>query len=187
MTLRLLTESDLALVLKWRNAPEVRSNMHTIHEISKSEHAAWFERMEQDRQSRWYIYVDSSGNPAGVVYFTKYQLEHRSAFWGFYVGSTGGKGVGTKMLYEALEFAFTELEIHKLNSEVLASNVKSIDHHRKYGFTEEGRFRDFHFDGTKYIDVVRLGILESEWVDRRNEVLKRVEAIDEFNGKKFGM
>ena len=56
MSLRPLTKPDLSLVRSWRNAPEVRRNMFSSHEISDSEHLAWFARMEKEPQSRWFLY-----------------------------------------------------------------------------------------------------------------------------------
>lgn len=38
MTLALLTETDLDLILPWRNAPAVRQAMYIHHEISPDEH-----------------------------------------------------------------------------------------------------------------------------------------------------
>ena len=36
--LRGIKEDELELMLSWRNAPKVRENMYTRHEISLSEH-----------------------------------------------------------------------------------------------------------------------------------------------------
>ncbi|HSO81619.1 UDP-4-amino-4,6-dideoxy-N-acetyl-beta-L-altrosamine N-acetyltransferase [Thiocapsa sp.] len=157
MPMHPLTEADLDLILPWRNAPAVRRNMYTHHEISPAEHRAWFQRIQQDYGARWYLYCDAADNPQGVVYFTTINTEQGTAFWGFYARPDAPPGTGTRILYEALELAFGELSLHKLNGEVLATNVISINLHKNVGFTQEGLFRDQHFDGTRHIDVVRLG------------------------------
>ena len=36
--MREMVDGDLSLVLEWRNAPDVRKNMYTSHEITLDEH-----------------------------------------------------------------------------------------------------------------------------------------------------
>lgn len=177
MPLRPLSESDLSTMLEWRNAPAVRENMYTKHEISKEEHREWFVRQQTDKYSRWYIYEDEVNNPQGVVYFTQYQPEQRNSFWGFYAGKNARPGIGSRMELEALDHAFTNLGLHKLNCEVIASNNKVIALHKKFGFREEGVFRDIHFDGNKFLDVIRLGIISSEWLSKRAEIIDLIARI----------
>jgi len=174
MPLRPLTEADLPMVLAWRNAPEVRRNMFTSHEITADEHRAWFDRVGDDPQSRWFIYEDPHGAPQGVVYFTQLRAENKSAFWGFYSGTSRKRGTGTKMGLEALDKAFGEMCLHKLNADVVCGNDPSISFHKKLGFSQEGLFRDYHYDGEKYVDVVRLGILATEWAAKRDEIQARI-------------
>ena len=49
--LRPIKDSELELMLSWRNAPAVRENMYTTHEISLAEHAAWWERTNSSDQA----------------------------------------------------------------------------------------------------------------------------------------
>ena len=178
MPLRPLKETDLPLVRGWRNAPEVRRNMYSKHEISEVEHQSWFSRLKDDDQSRWFIYVDAAGQPDGVVYFTQIQPGNGSAFWGFYAAPSAMAGTGTRLGLDSLDKAFSDLGLHKLNAEAIASNVASLRFQRKLGFKEEGLFRDFHFNGESYVNVVRLGILATEWTVKRNEIQARIAKLD---------
>ena len=176
MALRSLSEDDLALVLDWRNAPEVRANMYANHKITWEEHRAWFHKMQHDPSMLWYIYMQHN-IPFGVVYFTSYQAKRRNAFWGFYSGANAPRGTGLRMEYAALEHAFSDLGVHKLNCEVIEFNRAVINMHKKYGFKEEGVFRDFHYDGEHYHDVVRLGMLDSEWIGCRDKLAERISKL----------
>jgi UDP-4-amino-4,6-dideoxy-N-acetyl-beta-L-altrosamine N-acetyltransferase len=164
MPLRPLAEKDLPLIRAWRNAPEVRGNMYSKHEITKAEHQAWFTRLRDDAQSRWFIHEDAVGQPDGVVYFTQLQPDQGNAFLGFYANTPAKPGVGMHIAFDSLEIAFNELNLHKLNCEVLMTNWRVINLYKKLGFKEEGIFRDCHFNGENYVDVTRLGILASEWM-----------------------
>ncbi|MDT8384239.1 MAG: UDP-4-amino-4,6-dideoxy-N-acetyl-beta-L-altrosamine N-acetyltransferase [Gammaproteobacteria bacterium] len=174
--LEALREEDLLLVLSWRNAPEVRGNMYSAHEISVVEHMNWYQETKNDPSRLDFIYSDE-GRKCGVVYFTQLSIEKRTAFWGFYAASDAPKGTGLKMEYAALEHAFSVLGLHKLNCEVIAFNRGVINMHKKTGFVEEGLFRDFHFDGATYHDVIRFGMLASEWEQCRPALLQRIARV----------
>lgn len=174
MSLHKLTKSDLHLILTWRNAPEVRKNMYTTQKIKKADHLAWFARIEHDPQVLWYLHKSENDKPDGVVYFTQYRPENQSSFWGFYAAPDAPVGTGTKLGLDALNEAFYVLELHKLNAEVLTSNKGGLRFHKKLGFCVEGRFRDYHFNGEYFIDVIRLGILESEWLEKRSKIESQI-------------
>ncbi|MGO0790216.1 UDP-4-amino-4,6-dideoxy-N-acetyl-beta-L-altrosamine N-acetyltransferase [Herbaspirillum seropedicae] len=170
MTLRSLTEEDLLPVLSWRNAPEVRKHMYSSNEIGEKEHREWFKRIQDDKTVHWYIHEDAAGRADGVAYFTQHSSIKRSAFWGFYMSPEARPGMGTALGIDSLDLAFSKLNLHKLNSEVLASNGRSLRFHEKLGFQKEGLFRDFHFNGEHYVDVVRFGMLAREWSEMRLHV-----------------
>jgi UDP-4-amino-4,6-dideoxy-N-acetyl-beta-L-altrosamine N-acetyltransferase len=178
MCLRKLIENDLPLILTWRNNPDVRRFMYNNHAITKDEHQEWFARMEQNPQSLWYIHEDQKGNPDGVVYFTQYQIEKKNAFWGFYAAPSASAGTGIRLGLDALNEAFDVLRLHKLNTEVLSTNERSLHFHNKLGFRSEGIFRDSHFDGENYINIIRYGILQSEWPEKRPDVEQRIAKLE---------
>jgi UDP-4-amino-4,6-dideoxy-N-acetyl-beta-L-altrosamine N-acetyltransferase len=165
--LRPLEESDLELILLWRNVLKVRQAMFTQHEIGWDEHQAWFHRMQADDTKRWFLYLNENNEPSGVVYFTDLDAAQRSAFWGFYASPDAMPGTGLRMSLDALDKAFNELALEKLSADVLATNSRSLDMHKKVGFTEKGYFREHFFDGEKRVNVMRLGMLSSEWPQNR--------------------
>ncbi len=82
------------------------------------------------------------------------------------------------MEYDAINYAFETLKLHKLNCEVIAYNKAVINLHKKTGFVEEGLFRDFHFYKAKYFDVIRLGMLDSEWLQAKIYLEKRMAILN---------
>jgi UDP-4-amino-4,6-dideoxy-N-acetyl-beta-L-altrosamine N-acetyltransferase len=172
MPLTILTESELELILPWRNAPDVRQAMFSHHEISLDEHRAWFARMQQDPTRRWYLYRDAESTPQGVLYLTNLDLAQRTTFMGFYAQPEAPSGTGRRMEFAAMELVFDALGLHKVSCEVLANNVRVVNMHKKAGLTEEGRFREQHFDGENRVDVIRLSILASEWATQRDRLAR---------------
>lgn len=173
MALIPLDESMLDLVLQWRNMPVIRQNMYSSHVISRDEHLAWYRRGLEDPTIRHYVYVRDN-EPAGFVYFTGCVPQQGNAFWGFYAAPEAPPGTGLEMELEALDHAFGPLGLHKLNCEVIAFNRTVINLHLRAGFREEGLFRDYHRDGERYHDVVRLGMLACEWSERRPALVARL-------------
>lgn len=171
MLLREMSFDDLKMILPWRNDPSVRRNMYTHHVIKWEEHVAWFERVRKDNTRRDFIYTINN-KTRGVVCFTELNEVSRNAFWAFYSDQSAPPGTGIAMEYLALNMAFSELNLHKLNCEVLDINPPVINMHKKVGFTIEGTFRDFHFNGERYCDVIRLGMLASEWFEGHKERLE---------------
>lgn len=176
--LRELTEATRDLIFPWRNAPEVRQHMYTRQPISPEEHRTWFERMQADPTRRWYLYHDHNDEPVGVVYFTDIDPEGRTAFWGFYARPEAPIGTGKRILYAALEHAFNELGLHKLNGEALATNAASVHLHEQCGFIREGVFREQYFDGKERVDIIRLGLLAREWAEHRERLRERIAQLD---------
>lgn len=176
--LKLLEEDDLALVLEWRNAPEVRRNMYSTHKISAEEHRGWYASMINDSSRQYFIYMEED-DKFGVIYFTDLSIAKKFAFWGFYARQGVPKGTGLRMEYDALEYAFEVLRLHKLNCEVISFNKSVINRHKKVGFSEEGNFRDFHYDGEKYHDVTRLGMFASEWQGCKGKLGNRIIKLSE--------
>jgi len=136
--------------------------MFTNHIISQQEHFDWFKRNQCDTNSRLYLHLNSKGAPDGFSGLTHISQKDHSAYWGFYCSPDAPKGTGSLLGLDTLVEAFNTLRIHKLNSEVLETNTASVHLHFKLGFSKEGVFRDGHFNGEHYVNVIRFGILSSE-------------------------
>jgi UDP-4-amino-4,6-dideoxy-N-acetyl-beta-L-altrosamine N-acetyltransferase len=168
--LRLMTESDLELVLRWRNHPDVRRYMYTTHEITLDEHRNWFADAANNPEVSLLIY-EHFGKDSGFVNIARSRC-HEVADWGFYLSPTAQKGTGWSLGKEALAHAFDQLGLHKVCGQAIGFNERSIAFHRALCFKEEGRLRDQHFDGAVYHDVVCFGLLNYEWQTSMQKIIK---------------
>lgn len=160
-TLRPMNESDLEKVLVWRNAPDVRSYMYSTHEIRMDEHCAWYADRSKNTATALLIY-ERGGKASGFVNITRTRCPE-VADWGFYLAPDALIGSGRELGKQALKYAFVQLGLHKVCGQALGFNARSITFHTRLGFTEEGRLRDQHFDGSQFHDVVCFGLLRNEW------------------------
>ena len=159
--IRPMVHADLALVLAWRNHPDVRRYMYTQHEITLAEHQRWFERNLPDPKRHLLIF-EANHQPVGFVHFNE-TGGGGIADWGFYVAPEAPKGSGRQLGRAALNHAFTQLKLHKICGQALAYNERSIHFHQSLGFQKEGILRDQHFDGAIHHHVFCFGLLCHEW------------------------
>jgi len=174
--LRGIKPEELELMLSWRNAPNVRANMYTRHEISTGEHLAWWSRVQQRTDQKYFMY-EMGGAPSGIVGFMGIDTDSRNSSWAFYSSPAAPKGTGSKMEFLALEYAFHELGLHKLHCEVLAFNSPVIKLHQKFGFKVEGILREHHKVDDTFVDVYRLGLLSHEWEEHRTAMHDKIEKL----------
>lgn len=126
--LRPMTELDLALVLSWRNHPDICRYMYTNHRISVNEHRDWFVSAVADPANSLLIY-EHHGEPSGFVKITRSRCD-QVADWGFYLSPAAQKGAGKSLGKLALDYAFDRLCLHKLCGQVLGFNDSSLGFHR---------------------------------------------------------
>jgi RimJ/RimL family protein N-acetyltransferase len=74
------------------------------------------------------------------------------------------QGYGSEALGLALQFAFQELNLHRVQLTVFSYNQRAIALYEKLGFQREGVFREhLQRDGTRF-DMYLYGILRSDWL-----------------------
>jgi UDP-4-amino-4,6-dideoxy-N-acetyl-beta-L-altrosamine N-acetyltransferase len=171
--LRVIADDELELMREWRNAPAVRANMYTRHEISREEHLAWWRKTSLQADQMYFMYA-LAGIPLGIAAFTGIDLQSQNAAWAFYASPTAPKGTGSKMEYLMLSHAFGPLQLHKLFCDVLAFNTPVIRLHQKFGFKVEGIHRAQHKVNDLFIDIYRLGILATEWQAQRPAIHQKL-------------
>lgn len=92
----------------------------------------------------------------------------RDAFVGLGIGETEywGKGYGTDVMNVLLQFAFTEINLRRVTLTVFEYNPRAIRSYEKAGFCHEGRLRKvIRKEGQRW-DVLYMGILREEWMER---------------------
>jgi UDP-4-amino-4,6-dideoxy-N-acetyl-beta-L-altrosamine N-acetyltransferase len=159
--LRPMIEDDLESVLSWRNHPDIRDYMYATHEITSKEHRKWFKGATQNSAIRLLIF-EQDNIARGFLNLTIGRCPS-VADWGFYVAPDSPKGTGRALGGCALCYVFQKLQLHKLCGEALSFNKRSIIFHEALGFRREGLLRDQHCAKGIFHDVVRFGLLASEW------------------------
>lgn len=143
------------------------------HPLDDHELDAYLERRRTIDGQR-YLFTVATGEsdaPIGRVAIRDIHPIHRRATLGVaLIGPARGQGLGHEAIDLACEFAFDELNLHRIAVEVHGDNEASRTAFANCGFTEESRRPRERFHGGQHHDVLILAILAHEWRDRPRTV-----------------
>lgn len=171
--LRAAGPQDVEVMRLWRNQPANREVSNSQHVISPEEHQTWWSRTKDDPTRRVLVFaVDDRA--LGIVNFFDLDLESspRTGSWGFFLDSETAAAEGTSMLLwtrvmsEALDYAFDELGLDVLNAEVLAHNEAVRMMNRRFRFAE-GTAEEREVDG-RTITVIPISLRREDRRTRRS-------------------
>ena len=172
-----MTETDRDAIRHWRNQPDVAEWMYTNHEISETEHAAWFARhLHRDDEHYWVIRWDGRG--VGVVNLTEIDRVNRTCSWGIYLADSTirGTGAGAGATFLSIDFAFSQLGLMHVSASALALNIRAIDLYTNIGFRNLGQRADLVVRGDEHLNVVDFVLEASDWAAMRSNHFDRLVA-----------
>jgi [ribosomal protein S5]-alanine N-acetyltransferase len=90
--------------------------------------------------------------------------QHRAEYTvGLFVAALRGQGLGREITRLALSWAFGPLGLHRVELEVVASNLRAISCYRACGFRQEGIRRDAELYPDGRQDLILMAILQPEY------------------------
>ena len=101
----------------------------------------------------------------GFAELDRIDWSHGSSGLGIGLGDPDSwdKGYGRDAMKLLLDFAFSEMNLHRIGLSVFAYNERARALYEKLGFVHEGTVRErLHRDGERY-DMLMYGILRHEW------------------------
>jgi len=130
----------------------------------------WFETRFNDKLGiRWGISLKGELNIVGTIGFNNYTKRHRAnigydlqtAYW--------NNGIMTEALSAVINFGFNELQVNRIEAEVMQGNVNSERLLNKLNFKKEGILRQWMFWNEKYYDMSMFSLLKTDYF-RKNKV-----------------
>ena len=166
---RAAEREDLPLFVRWLNDPEVRAgiNMYLPRSLALEEN--WFEDMLKRPRDEQPLGIEVKENDSwtlvGNCGFFNIEQINRCAEVGIMIGekSYWNKGYGTEAMQLLLKHGFETLNLNRIYLRVYETNPRAIHAYEKSGYVLEGRQREAHYLDGKYIDVVFMSVLRSEW------------------------
>ena len=169
LIVRSVTPDDVPLIVQWKSDPLVQSmalGPSTV--IDPEGQRQDVERaLSSDDETYCIICLRDQEQPIGYIR-TNFMDDEKKIVWlRFALGSHRGQGFMKESLRSYLGQLFNS-GIDRIEAEVYDSNLPIKHLMESIGFVAEGRKRDAHFDGKRYIDVVVYGLLRNEWTGNGN-------------------
>lgn len=163
--LRNLEKEDLGLKVKWFNDPEVNATLDCSLPLTLAKTEEWFQNAVSDDSRRDFIVETLDGEPIGTTGLIGINRIHQTAECYCVIGEKKyrGKGIGTLTHSLLIKWAFDELGLNKIWATVHTDNLAILKVIEKLGFQIEGTLREQKYIDGKYIDIIRVGLLRSEF------------------------
>lgn len=166
--LRELRRSDIHLVNKWRNDPEViqylGSNFLYIDEYIDDK---WFDGYltSRDKNVRLAIIDVENEVHIGNVNLTNIHAINRSAEFSIFIGEKQywSKGLGGEITKLVLDHGFNDLNLNRIYLFVLRENERARKLYARSGFIEEGCEREAVYKNGLYHDLIQMSVLKSDF------------------------
>lgn len=160
-----LRDEDLPLLFTWINDRDTALWNAPYHPVSESDHRAWAGAVAAAADRTFFVIKRKrDGHAIGACQLHSIHPVHRTAELQIRIGDVAdrGHGFGSEALRLLLKFAFEDLNLHRVQLNVFATNAPAIRVYEKAGFVREGTLRQAaHIDGF-YVDVVVMGILRED-------------------------
>ena len=140
--LRELERRDLPEINRWRNDPDLVANLGSpFRFINLDTDIAWFENYQSHRSEQVRCAItDESDQILGLVSLIGINQIHQTAAFHIMIGRPDNqdKGLGTFAVSEMLKHAFLNLNLHRIELNVLEENFRARHLYEKMGFVLEG-------------------------------------------------
>jgi RimJ/RimL family protein N-acetyltransferase len=172
--LRAIEREDLPKFAAWLNDHEVRQYMMDAIPLSLENEKRWYETVIQQPRAQQplaiEVFTSDGWEMIGNLGMFNLQEINRCAEVGIFIGDKRfwNQGYGREALRLILRHAFDHLNLNRIYLHVDEINLRGIRSYERAGFVHEGRLRQAQFVNGKYVDVLVMSVLRSEWQD--NEI-----------------
>jgi len=168
LRLRPLSMADTAAVFEIHSDPETLKywGHDQMTSIEQAEDLIRGNMEWVDSGMAVYWAMERRERPGLIGTCTLFKMDHqnRHAEVGYILNrSCWGQGFMTEALATMIDYAFTTLDLHRLEADTDPRNANSIALLKKFGFRQEGYFRERWFVHGQWLDSDMLGLLRSEY------------------------
>ncbi|QUI21671.1 GNAT family N-acetyltransferase [Vallitalea pronyensis] len=166
--LRKMEEKDIEYYNKWSNDFDVVENTYlNLDAMSIDDTKQFFHRISTSTNAKTFIIESiTDSTPIGITSLISIDSYNRNAEFIIDIGdkSFWGKGIGREATTMILDYAFKELNLHRIYLRVFTFNERAINLYRTIGFIEEGVAREALFRFGKWHGIVSMSILQEEYL-----------------------
>ena len=163
VVLAAIQNGDQDLLYKWLNDVDLARLLAPYRPIDPTSFNAWFNNIGRDGSILFGIRALEQNNLIGTILFTAINNVHRSGEIAIKIGDLEcrGRGYGRAALALAVEFAWKDLNLHRLALTVHHDNEPAIRAYQAAGFEIEGRLRQAVHVAGVWKDLLIMSILRN--------------------------
>jgi len=165
-----INKKDLNTLRKWRNNPNYRKFFREFKEISEVDQMKWFDEIIQKSNHSIMFSIRSIKTNkllgcCGLVYIN---WKDRNADLSLYIGDNDeyidNKGYAKESVLILLRYAFKDIGLNKVWTEIYEFDKKKLKLYKKFGFKKDGTLRQNYWYSGKWWNSYILSILKKEFI-----------------------
>ena len=165
--LREIEKKDIEIINKWRKNEELIQNLGaTYRYINLDVENKWYDNYLVNRNTTVRCAITMEDDDIiGLITLANIDNVNRTAVLHIMIGEEEncGKGVGSFAISKMLSHAFLDLNLNRVELEVLTQNIRAKKTYEKLGFKYEGTKREAYFKNGNYNDVEIMAILKKDF------------------------
>ena len=164
VTLRPPIDGDAQRFIDWFADTEVTRYLGTAFPLSLQAEEDAIKRLGESKNDVWWV-LEAEGRSIGATGIHRIDWINANAITGTVIGdrSCWGKGYGSEAMALRTDYAFRQLNLHKLKSGAFDENERSKRALERAGYRQVGVFReDFWRDG-KWHDHWEAEVMRADW------------------------
>lgn len=169
LLLRRFRNDDLATFLAYRNDPDVARYQSWTSYTEREARLliSDMQRLDPGTPGEWFqfaIELQATGKLLGDCTLLIHKEEPRLGEIGYTLAqSYQGKGYASEAIARLLDYAFGELNLHRIIAQLDQRNDRSAALVERLGFRREGAFRQNHWFKGAWADEYLYAMLQAEW------------------------
>jgi len=171
--MRPLESSDVATIARWFVDLDDLSlfdrALRAPLNLSSSE-KAWSDALgnNDEKGKYWFALIDEAEDLVGIAGIEGISVINRDGVIPLFIERRSrNKGVGSRALALMLDIAFIHLGLNRLTSYFRSDNDATRTLVERVGFRQEGCMRQAWFAKGQHLDMIVIGILRRDWMERR--------------------
>jgi len=168
--LRALTKEDAKISWAWRNNENIRYYFsgHPFL-VNPEKEEAWLAKVLCSDMPITTFGIEELENNSlvGMSFIKDINLLNRTAEFAIFIGdeNAAGKGYAKEATLKTIDFAFNDLNLHRLSLKVQEENISAVKLYEKCAFKKEGLIRECVYKNGHYLNLILMSILKSEYLD----------------------
>ncbi|ATL49992.1 GNAT family N-acetyltransferase [Chitinophaga caeni] len=140
-------------------------NLHPFRQLHEAQHFIdyYAKRFQEQKGVRWGITIQGATKLIGTVGFNHFTPNHRSNIGYDLHPDYWNKGFMTEALKRVIQFGMEQLQVNRIEAEVMPGNTSSIKVLEKLGFYREAMLKDWMYFDQKHFDMYMFVLLRKKY------------------------